>query len=139
MRKNHSKEDSNNSKITTPDELSSYLRITNIGVWIVLFSVALMFIGLFLWASTGTLETTVAAKIVVEDHLASVVVMGDYSIQAGDTVEIPSDKFTIASVKFDEYDRPVGLAEVILPDGKYDGTIVKDKTSPVDFLFSSKE
>lgn len=139
MKEKSKKQDLTSGKITTPDELSSYLKITNVGVWIVLFSVALLFIGLFIWAASGTLETTVEAKIIVKDHLANVVVIGDYSLQAGDTVRIPSDEFNIASVKYDEYDRPVGLAEVTLPDGKYDGTVVKDKIYPIDFLLNSKE
>ena len=139
MKNNLNKKELNNSKITNPDELSAYLRITNVGVWTVLICVVLMIMGIIIWASTGTLETTVDAKIVVNDYLANVVVIGDYTLQSGDIVRIPSDEFVIASVEMDAYDRPVGIAKVTLPDGKYEGTVVKEKIYPIDFLFSSKE
>ena len=47
------------AKISSPDQLTDYLRVTNPGVWVLLASVVLLLAGLFAWASIGTLETVI--------------------------------------------------------------------------------
>ena len=37
----------------------------------------------------------------------------------------------------DEYGKTVGRADIELPDGTYDGTVVVDETRAIDFLLQS--
>lgn len=126
------------NKINSPEELTDYLKITNTGVWIVFVSVIILLIGIFVWFATGTLETTADAKVIVENHAARVVVLGDYSLEAGETVRIPSAEFVIASVGNDEFGRQVGQAIAEVPDGNYDGLVVIGRTRSIDFLINSR-
>ncbi|MBO7348753.1 MAG: hypothetical protein J6U27_02205 [Spirochaetales bacterium] len=50
-------------KISTPEQLSGYLRVTNPSVWIVLAAILLLLIGLFIWAVNATIETTVSTRV----------------------------------------------------------------------------
>ena len=45
-----------NGKITSPEQLNSYIRVTSPGAWIVLASVLVFLIGFFIWIFFGKLE-----------------------------------------------------------------------------------
>ena len=59
-------------KISTPEQLSDHLRVTNPSVWLILVSVLLLLAGLIVWAGVSTIETTVDAKVVVSDGIGEV-------------------------------------------------------------------
>ena len=52
-----------NSKISSPDQLNSYIRITSPGTWIVLAAILVLLAGLFLWLFTGQLEISINTPI----------------------------------------------------------------------------
>ena len=125
-------------RISSPEQLTDYLRVTNPGIWAVLAAVLLLLAGLFSWAMIGTLETSVQAKIVVENHTARIVPTESETVAEGMPLRIAAQEFTVVSVGTDEYGRAFGIAEVPLPDGLYEGTVVTEQTRPIDFLFESR-
>ena len=125
-------------KITSPEQLTDYLRVTNPGIWIILAAVILLLTGLFVWAGVGTLETTAEVTIVVEDHTAHIAAPDSGEMAAGMPLKFAGEQFTIASVEQDNYGRNMGIAAVDVPDGTYQGTIVTDQTKPLDFLLKSR-
>ncbi len=44
------------NKITSPDQLNNYIRVTSPGIWIVLAAILVLLAGLFFWLFTGQLE-----------------------------------------------------------------------------------
>ena len=127
-------------RISSPEDLTSYLRVTSPGMWIVLAAVIVLLVGLFAWSAVGTLETTADATAIVQDHTARIVAadQGADTIQAGMPIRIASQDFAIASVDYDEYGRATAQAEVSLPDGTYAATIVVEQTRPIQFLLKSR-
>ena len=128
------------ARISSPEDLTGYLRVTSPGVWIVLAAVIVLLAGLFAWSAVGTLETTVDATAIVRNHTAQIVAAGHGSdaLKAGMPLRVASQEFVIASVDFDEYGRAVARAEVSLPDGTYDSEIVVEQTRPIEFLLESR-
>ncbi|MBR4655562.1 MAG: hypothetical protein IKO68_03060 [Oscillospiraceae bacterium] len=124
-------------KISSPDLLSDYLRVTNPGVWVVLAVVILLLAGLLVWACVGTLETTAAAKVIVEDHKAEVFLPDGSSVEAGMPLRVAGQEVKIASVETDKYGRTLCYAELFVPDGTYDGVVVVQQIRPISFLFKS--
>ena len=58
-----------NGKITSPEQLNSYIRVTSPGAWIVLASVLVFLAGLFIWIFFGELKTPdTEANISAESH-----------------------------------------------------------------------
>ena len=45
-------------RISSPEQLTDYLRVTNPGIWAVLIAVILILVGIIAWAAVGVLETT---------------------------------------------------------------------------------
>lgn len=123
-------------RISSPEDLTDYLRVTNPGIWVVLISVIVLLTGIIVWAAVGTLETRVEADVIVQDNTAYVIT-DSQDIESGMTFTISSEDYKISDVIEDEYGRLIGVAEVSVPDGTYEAKIVTDRTRPIDFLFKS--
>ncbi len=128
------------NRISSPEDLTSYMRVTSPGMWIILAAVIILLAGLFAWAAVGTLETTVDATAVIQNHTAQIVATGQGAeeLKAGMQLRIASQEFVIASVNYDAYGRAAAYAELPLPDGSYDATIVVGQTRPIEFLLESR-
>ena len=125
-------------RISSPEKLTDYLRVTSPGIWAVLGAVIILLGGLFIWASIGTLETKADVKVMVDDHKAVIVADGATALAEGMPVKIATEHCVIASTDSDEYGRTYGITEVSLPDGTYDGTAVIEQIRPIDFLLESR-
>lgn len=125
-------------RISSPEQLSDYLRVTNPGTWIILAAVLVLLGGLFAWAAVGRLETTADARVFVEDHEAKVIVDGAEILGPGMILRIFDREVVIAAAEDDEYGRTVGTAEVSLPDGVYEGKVVVESIRPLDFLLTGR-
>ena len=49
-------------RISSPEQLTDYLHVTNVGVWVVFSVIILLLAAFFVWASLGKLETTVTSE-----------------------------------------------------------------------------
>jgi len=126
------------NKISSPDQLTDYLRVTNPGIWIFLASVLLLLAGVFAWFTIGTLETVIPVKVRVESQQALVIPEESGTLEEGMTLRVSSEEWIIGSLGTDEYGRTFGLAEAALPDGVYSGTVVTERTHPIRFLLESR-
>ena len=52
-------------------------------------------------------------------------------------LRVSSEQVKIAGVQADEYGRNIGKAEIMLPDGTYEGILVTDQIHPIDFLINA--
>ena len=125
-------------RISSPEQLTDYLRVTNPGIWVVLAAVILLLAGVFAWSMVGTLETTAEVKVVVSDHTAQIVPLSSETLADGMPLRVSGQDYRIAFAQTDEYGRSVGMAEVNLPDGTYDGTVVTEAVQPISFLLESR-
>ena len=124
-------------KMSAPDELTDYLKVTNSGVWAILVAIVLLLVGILAWACVGTLPTKATAKAIVQDNTAAVLIAEPYVASEGMSVNISDQQSRIGHITTDEYGRTIGLCDVNLPDGTYDGTVVVDETRAIDFLLKS--
>lgn len=126
-------------RISSPEQLTDYLRVTNPGVWVVLVAIVILLVGFFVWMSVGVIETTVPVGVSTQSHRATVAVKSDENRMAKDMVlRVGGKETTILSTSTDNYGRTVGEAEVDLPDGMYDGSLVTESIHPIHFLLTSK-
>ena len=127
-------------RISSPEELNKYLRVTNPGIWAVLLAVIVLLGGLIVWASVGTLETKVDAEAVVSDGYVQVTGAGDKAglVQADMPLIIDGNETVLDDVKTDEYGRAVGMAVLNVPDGRYNAEVVIERIAPISFLIRSK-
>ena len=87
--------------ISSPEQLTDYLKVTDPGVWIILAAVILLLIGLFAWSTIGKLETTVAGIADVKNGTAQIMLTdrSDAALESGMTVRIGERQYTITEIK----------------------------------------
>ena len=145
-------------KMSSPEQLNDYIKVTNPGVWMALAAIAVLLIGICIWGVFGKLETklTVAAVsrdgqtvlYVKEDNLSSV--KGNMSVYIGDetykVVSVSAQPVAVTE-EISEYARHTGelsIGEWVyivqidgnMPDGAYKAQIVTDSVSPLYFVFN---
>ena len=125
-------------RISSPEQLTDYLRVTNPGIWAVLAAVILLLAGILIWSAVGTLETKAEVKVIVEDQHAQVVPAGSEKLEQGMPLHVAGQDCRLAAATSDEYGRFFGIANVALPDGTYDGTVVIETIHPIQFLLTSR-
>ena len=124
-------------RISSPEQLTDYLKVTNPGIWVLLAAVIILLGGLFAWSMVGNLETVAEGVAVVENGTAQIMVTdtANSKIASGMTVRIGDDEYSIAVVEKDEYGRAVAFAPIDKTDGRYDVKIVTESVHPIKFLF----
>ena len=125
-------------RISSPDQLTDYLCVTNPKIWVILAAIIALLVGLLAWGTIGTLETSAKVKVIVEEHMAQVIPLGSERLGEGMPLCVASQETVIASTGTDDFGRVFGVAELTLPNGMYDGTVVVEKTRPIDFLLESR-
>lgn len=126
-------------RVSSPEQLSDYLRVTNPGIWIVLAAVVVILVGFFVWMSVGVIETTVKVGVSTQNKQAEVAITSaENKMEKDMTLRVGGKETVILSTETDSYGRTVGKAEVDLPDGMYEGTLVTESVHPIQFLLTSK-
>ena len=125
-------------KISSPEQLTEYLKVTSPRMWIILAAVIMVLFAVVVWGILGRMETVKDVRVIVSAGQARIVTLDATVIEEGMTVRIDGQEFTIGETEPDEFGRPVGLAAVTLPDGSYDGTVVIDRTRAVLALFGNR-
>lgn len=126
----------NLDRISSPEELNSYLRVSSVGVWVVLLAVIVLLAGILVWAGVGTLNTKVEAVATIANGEVEAIVSGANSekIQEGMIIEIDGNQGVIDSVRIDEYGRALAKGLLNLKDGKYKAEIIIESIKPLSFL-----
>ena len=125
-------------KISSPEQLTEYLKVTSPRMWIILAAVIMVLAAVVVWGILGRMETVKDVRVIVSDGQAQIVTVDGTVIEEGMTVRIDGQEYKVNGTVSDEFDRSVGLASVTLPDGSYDGTVVIDQTRAVLSLFTNR-
>ena len=138
MDKTNNKKDGSSKKITSPEQLTDYLRVTNPATWVLLSAAILLVLSLIVWASIGTIESSTEALANVEGGTAYLTPYGVQDVEKGMIAVIAEQEYAITDVETDDMGRPVGLAAVPLSDGEYEARIITERLKPVTFLTESR-
>lgn len=152
-------------RLTSPEQLNDYIKVTNPGVWMILVAIILLLLGLCTWGFLGKIETKLNVVAISDadsqghvDHTYVYVKETDISkVTQEKKVNINSKDYDIATVSsqpisitestMTEYARKVGnlaldewvyrltLGET-LDDGVYRATIIIESVSPFSFVFN---
>lgn len=145
-------------KITSPEQLTDYIRVTNPSVWMVLGAVIVLLIGVCVWGIFGKLDTKLKVAAQSKDgQVVCYVKESDIqSVKEDMAVVIDEKEAHIRSVSvnpiavgddFSEYAMHISDLEkgewvfVVetdssLPDGIYEAEIIIDRVSPASFVLN---
>ena len=145
-------------KVSSPEQLNEYIRVSNPGVWMILVAIVLLLIGVCVWGVLGHLDTTLTTVAVVENSEITVYVRESDigQIQEGMKVTVGNSECEITDIAgqpiavgddFPEYALHVGklkIGEWVYPvtvsgeadDGIHGVDIVVESVSPMSFVIN---
>ena len=87
-------------RVSNPEQLNDYIRVTNPGVWMIMFAVIILLAGICVWGIFGKLDTTLSVGAVTEnDQTVCYVKESDVqSLESGMQVRIGEERYQISSI-----------------------------------------
>ena len=145
-------------RMSSPEQLNDYIKVTNPGVWMVLAAIVILLVGVCVWGVFGILETKLSVAAVSRDGQTILYVKEDNvaSVQENMSVYIGDETYKVTSIsaqavtvteEISEYARHTGELSIgewvyvvqidgSMPDGAYRAQIVTDSVSPLYFVFN---
>ena len=124
-------------RLSSPDQLNDYLRVTNPVIWVVLAVLAALIAAFFLWAHLMSVESYASGKGVVSKGVMTISFQdGDAAgmVEPGMTVTVGELETKIASTGTDEGGELIAVAEADVPDGTYEVKVRYKSTKILKFL-----
>lgn len=151
------------NKIKSPDNLNQYIKVANPGMWLGLFAVLLILVGVIVWGCVARFDTVSSSCVVVKDSTALCYFLENNvkDIQSDSQITIEGQSYVLGSrssqtimLSVDNEEEAyllhkIGLEEsgwfavfeitgVNLEDGIYVGECVVDSVRPISFFFNSE-
>lgn len=148
-------------RISSPEQLSDYLRVSRLSVWLVLVAAAILLISFLVWGILGELPTTLKAEAFIQDELAICYLAQEEAghISAGDRAVINGSEYQVtevgsiplsraeveASLESDYVKNALSLSDwnievrIAVPnasEGLASVTITTEYTKPISFLIN---
>ncbi len=123
--------------ISSPEQLNDYLKVTKPSVWVVLFSIVLLLIGLIVWGTFAYIASSVDGVAEVENGMMTVYFHDDefaVNVQEGMEIIIGDTEIPITSVGRNSEGHTFAVAETDLEDGHYDATVNYKQTQVLGLL-----
>ena len=123
-------------RISSPEQLTDYLKVTDPTLWLVLGAVMVLLAGMLVWACLGRLTTTVTAQAEVRDAKAVMIIPYDEAkdIEKGQSVIIGDEKTVREDKTIDSFGRAVVVAHTSAENGDHETKIITEEISPIDLL-----
>jgi len=126
-------------RISSPEQMHDYLRVTSPQLWMLLAVVLSLLIGFVIFASTTNIESAVTVKGTVTGGACVVQLDVDQrdNLDPGMPVRIDGKEARITSLTQDQngFTGTIDLGDLDIPEGDYDVEIVMESTDPIHFLF----
>ena len=126
-------------RISSPEQLNDYLRVTSPSVWIILAAIVILLAGLLVWSSVATIESYVSGTGEVKDGVMTIRFENQQfakNVETGMTVSAGDTQTSISSIGRDAGGLYIATASTKLSNGFYPVRISYKRTQVLDLLFS---
>ena len=126
-------------RLSSPEQLNDYLRVTSPSVWVILAAVALILVGGIIWGSVTYINSFVTGTAEVKDGVMTVTFDDSeftQEVQAGLEVTVGDTSSTIKNVGRSEDGSLFATADTTLADGTYSASVRYRRTHIMKLLFN---
>ena len=145
-------------RISSPEELHDYMRVTSPRLWMILVTIVVLLAGFIIYASTATMENTMPIRVSVESVVGDAkegeergkttwvsatlpLAQKDY-LQTGMLLRLGGETGRIDWIGTTADSESVNILFDMdhdyfpLPTGEYDAVLVLETTTPISFLWN---
>ena len=148
----------NLDRLSSPEDLSKYMRIASPAVWMAVAAIVLVLVGAIVWGAVWHVESTVPCLAVGADGEGAIYVSEQYapSVQPGQTIRVGESEYVLGEIgaepvpaeeTLSEYALSVGGfsegefvyragADGFSQTGSFAGEIVTESISALSFLWN---
>lgn len=145
-------------RISSPEQLNDYVRVSNLSVWMILIAIIVLLIGICVWGIFGQLETKINTAGICENGVFICYVTEEKigQIKSGMTINVDGESLSVSGIsakptavtaETDSYLMYLGgfsngewlyeiTADTMLSDGTYKAEIVTESVSPMSFILN---
>ena len=126
-------------RMTSPEQLNDYLKVTSPKIWLLLVAVVLLLAGFLLWSGFTTIESyaTGTARAVGGELTVTFDDPGKAGkVQAGMEMEVGDVKTEVLTIGTDENGEVVASAQANIPDGSYSVRVGYNSTQVIAMLLN---
>lgn len=126
-------------RVSSPEQLSDYLRVTAPAVWVVLAAVILLLASLLVWSGVTAVESYAAGSAEVRGGVLTLTFDDEEkagNVEIGMNISVGDVTVPIRSIGRGENGRLLAVADADLPDGSYDVRVGYRSTKIIKMLFN---
>ncbi len=128
-------------RISSPEQLNDYLKVTKTTVWVVLIAIILLLAGFFVWAALTYIGSNVSGTGEVKGGRTMVISFDDDAdaakVEEGMEVKAGDGSAVITRVETGPDGKNYAVAETTMADGVYNVKVCYKKTRVLEFLFGN--
>lgn len=155
MEKNQLYRQKSLDRISSPEQLHDYMRVTSPRIWMLLCAILVLVAGFIVYASTANMESTMPIRVTVTSFDApentgkkefavysALPLDQKESVSVGMKVRIGSETGKVNMLLEDAEEQRLTLMFVmdrenaVMVDGEYDAELVLESTTPISFLWN---
>lgn len=147
-------------RISSPEQLNDYVKLTNPGVWFVSSAILIILIGTIVFGTVGHIDSSVPSALISDGETSVCLVKREYGEKFTDDMHVKVDgteynvslkaaKPVAINPDVDSYALFVGNMEVgewvyeidvdgQIPEGVYEARLVTERISPLSFIFGGQ-
>lgn len=126
-------------RVSSPEQLNDYLKVTRPAVWVVLLAVILLLAGALIWGAFAYIGSSADGIAEVKSGNMTVYFEDERfaaNVQEGMKVTVGETSSVISDVGYDREGHIFALADTTLKDGSYQATVTYKQTQVLSLLFS---
>lgn len=125
-------------RISSPEQLNDYLRVTSPSIWIILTAIIVLLAGLLVWSSVTTIESYVEGTSEVKSGVMTIRFTDQEkarNVEQGMIVSAGDTQTTVSAIARDGNGLLIATAQTALADGFYPVRISYRQTQVLSLLF----
>mgnify|MGYP007069892947 CR=1 FL=1 len=126
-------------RISSPESLTEYLRVTTPSAYIILIAAAVALLGLFIWSNAMSINSFAYGDGVVVNGIMTVTFRDSDSARNVDNsmrIVVGDNQMSIDTVGVDEHGRTIAVCKTNMPNGNYEAKVCYRQTQIISMLFN---
>lgn len=146
-------------RVSSPEQLNDYIKVSNPGIWMVLIATIIFLIGVVVWGIFGTLTTTQETVVVAREGSVVCLTMADnieklsvgMEVRVGDSIGRIIDVSQSSPIQIGQNPDPYIMylggfkagdwvypvqVQIELEEGVYPAQILIEQNSPISFILN---